>query len=153
MVWENKHLDYCLYVIDNTRFVQCIHIHDCTCNTERPFRIAFVFQSKQHRVKTLTARTASHTHRDFHVESFCNELFNLVQLLLLQVNGYQQQQLSIRTMTVARPVNHRAFHKVLITNVATCRDIYLYMHTLSSPLYLITVACHVNCSAFNEVTD
>lgn len=44
-----------------------------------------------------------YTHRDFHVECFSNKPLNLVQLLLLHMNGNQQQEFSIGTMTITCP--------------------------------------------------
>ena len=43
------------------------------------------------------------THGDFHLQCACNELLNLVQLTLSQVDGYQQQQLTVGAVALTCP--------------------------------------------------
>ena len=43
------------------------------------------------------------THRDFHLQCAGNELLNLVQLTLSQVDGYQQQQLTVGAVALTCP--------------------------------------------------
>ena len=50
-----------------------------------------------------------YTYRDFHVESFSDELFDLIELLLFQVDGNQQQQLSIGTVATAGSIDAHTY--------------------------------------------
>ena len=43
------------------------------------------------------------THGDFHLQCARNELLNLVQLTLSQVDGYQQQQLTVGAVALTCP--------------------------------------------------
>ena len=65
------------------------------------------------------------THRDFHVESVSDEFFNLVQLLLLQVNGYEQQQLTIRTVSITCSTC-TCTYAYRIHLIAYCSNIHAY---------------------------
>ena len=47
------------------------------------------------------------THGDFHLQCAGNELLNLVQLTFSQVDGYQQQQLTVGAVALTCPGGRR----------------------------------------------